>query len=172
MIHHYYIILHIIKIIFIFKSFTCTGGPDPIDPGRFKLASRNFVGLPIIMPLMATNWLLQVQVNSEVNTDLSQVLVENWSRSRSAHGKRKNNSIKKNLLGSADGPAAPAAGKVCRMAAPAQKFEIAGQWVTVFSLEAKSTRFQFGMNFNLRVLISTNSLIFNCFRCILQIERL
>ena len=75
-IHHYYILLHIIKIIIIFKSFTCTGGPDPIDPGRFKLASRNLVGLLIIMPLMDTNRLLQVQVDSEVNTELSQVLVE------------------------------------------------------------------------------------------------
>ena len=54
-IHHYYILLHIIKIIFIFNSFTCTGRPDLIDPGRFKFAGRNLVGLPILMPLIDTN---------------------------------------------------------------------------------------------------------------------
>ena len=43
------------KIIFIFNSFTCTGWPDPIDPGHFEFASRNLVGLPIIMPLIDTN---------------------------------------------------------------------------------------------------------------------
>ena len=119
-IHHYYILLHIIKIIFIFKSFTCTGQPNPIDPGCFKLASRNLVGLPILMPLIDTNWLLLVQDDSEVNSYLSQVLVEYWSGSRPAHGKQWNNSIKKLLLGSADGPATPAAGKVSWMAAAAQ----------------------------------------------------
>ena len=42
----------------------------------------------------------------------------------------RNNSIKKILLGSANGPAAPAAGKVSRMAAVAQastNFETAGK---------------------------------------------
>ena len=48
-------IIKIIKIIFIFNSFTCTGWPDPIDPGHFEFASRNLVGLPIIMPLIDTN---------------------------------------------------------------------------------------------------------------------
>ena len=48
-------IIKIIKIIFIFNSFTCTGRPDPIDQGRFKLASRNLVWLPISMPLIDTN---------------------------------------------------------------------------------------------------------------------
>ena len=52
---HYYILLHIIKIIFIFDSFTCTGRPDLIDQGRFKFAGRNLVGLPILMPLIDTN---------------------------------------------------------------------------------------------------------------------
>ena len=37
------------------NSFTCTGLPDPIDPGHFKFASRNLVGLPISMPLIDTN---------------------------------------------------------------------------------------------------------------------
>ena len=54
-IHHYYILLHIIKIIFIFNAFTCTGWPDLIDPGHFKFAGRNLVGLPILMPLIDTN---------------------------------------------------------------------------------------------------------------------
>ena len=54
-IHHYYILLDIIKIIFIFDSFTCTGLPDLLDPGLFKFAGRNLVGLPISMPLIDTN---------------------------------------------------------------------------------------------------------------------
>ena len=54
-IHHYYILLHILKIIFIFNSFTCTGRPDFIDPGRFKFAGRNLVGFHILMPLIDTN---------------------------------------------------------------------------------------------------------------------
>ena len=104
------------------------------------------------MPLIDTNWLLQVQVDSEVNSDLSQVLVEDWSGSRPGHGPLTENEgiivLKKILLGRADGPAAPAAGKVSRMAAAAQastKFEIAGKWV--FSVEAKSTTFQLGTNY-------------------------
>ena len=48
-IHHYYILLHIIKIIFIFSAFTCTGWPDLIDRGHFKFAGRNLVGSPILM---------------------------------------------------------------------------------------------------------------------------
>ena len=64
-IHHYYILLHIIKNIFTFNS-KCS----------LKFASRNLIGLPILMPLIDTNRLLQVQVDSEVNSDLSQVLVE------------------------------------------------------------------------------------------------
>ena len=59
-------LLHIItyyKDYIYFNSFTCTGRPDLIDPGRFKFAGRNLVGL-------------QVQVDSEVNSNLSQVLVE------------------------------------------------------------------------------------------------
>ena len=36
-IHHYYILLHIIKIKFIFNSCTCTGRPDLIDPGPGQL---------------------------------------------------------------------------------------------------------------------------------------
>ena len=54
-IHHYYILSHIIKIIVIFNSFTCTSLPDPIDQGSFKFASHNLVGLPILMPLIDTN---------------------------------------------------------------------------------------------------------------------
>ena len=54
-IHHYYILLNIIKIIYIFNSFTCSGHPDPIDQGSFKFACRNLVGLPILMPLIDTN---------------------------------------------------------------------------------------------------------------------
>ena len=54
------------------------------------------------------------------------------ARSRPTHGKRRNNSIKKILLGRADGPAAPAAGKVSRMARPAQNLKLQGneyfQW--------------------------------------------
>ena len=65
-----------IKDYFIFKSFTCTGLPDPICPGHFKFASRKLVGLPILMSLIDTDWLLQGQVDSEVNSNLSQVLVE------------------------------------------------------------------------------------------------
>ena len=114
-------LLHIIKITFIqvFDSFTCTGLPDLLDPGLFKFAGRNLVGLPISMPLIDTNWLLQVQVESEFNSDLSQVLVEDWSGSRPGHGPLTENEkmiALKNLAGRADGPAASAAGKVSRMA--------------------------------------------------------
>ena len=51
-------LLHIItyyKDYIYFNSFTCTGRPDLIDPGRFKFAGRNLVGLPILMPLIDTN---------------------------------------------------------------------------------------------------------------------
>ena len=98
-------ILHIItyyKHFFIFDSFACTGRPDPIDPGRFKFASRDLVELPILMPLIDTNGLLQVQVDSEVNSDLSQVLVEDRSGSRPGHSPLTENEgiiVLKNLAG-------------------------------------------------------------------------
>ena len=45
------------------------------------------------MPLIDTNSLLQAQDDSELNSNLSQGLVEDRSESLPAHGKRKNNSI-------------------------------------------------------------------------------
>ena len=129
------------------------------------------------MPLIDTNWLLQVQVDSEVNSDLSQVLVEDWSGSRPGHGPLTENEgiivLKKSYwavpMGQPLRPPARSVGWPLRPR-PAQNLKLQGN--EYFQWKQRVLRSNLVRIINLHVLFSTDSLVFNCFRCILQIESL
>ena len=131
---------------------------------RFKFAGRNLVGL-------------QVQVDSEVNSDLSQVLVEDRSGSRPGHGPLTENEgiiiLKKSYWAVPMGPPlrqpARSVGWPLRPR-PAQNLKLQGN--EYFQWKQRVLRSNLVQIINLHVLLSTNSLVFNCFRCILQIESL
>ena len=148
----------------------CNPAPGPSHVGGPSMLARC-----ILMPLIDTNWLLQVQVDSEVNSNQSESssgwkLIRVTAHSRPTHRKRRNNRIKKVLLGRSDGPAAPAAGKVSRLPRPAKKLKLQGN--EYFQWKQRVLSSNLVRIINLHVRFSNNSLVFNCSQCILQIESL
>ena len=73
-------------------------------------------------------------------------------------------------VGRANGPAASAAGKVSRLPRPAHWQNLILQGNEYFQWKQRVLSSKLVRIINLHVLFLTNSLVFNCFRCILQIE--
>lgn len=124
------------------------------------------------MPLIDTNWLLQVQVDSEVNSYLSQVLVEDWSGSRPGHGPLTENEgiivLKKYNWAVPMGPPLRQPARSVGWPRPAQNLKLQGN--EYFQWKQRVLRSNLVQIINLHMRLSTNSLVFNCFRCILQIK--
>ena len=129
------------------------------------------------MPLIDTNWRLQVQVDSAVNSNLSQVLIVDWSGSRPGHGPLTENEgiiVLKNSCWAV--PMGPPLRPPSRsvgwplLPRPAQNLKLQGN--EYFQWKQRVPGSNLIRIINLHVRFSTNSLVFNCFRCILRIESL